>query len=380
MLLTIYAIAMVVAWAALAAYLVIGSGKIRYLRTVNAAGADSLPPVAVIIPVRNEEAEVEQALMSVCRLDYPQLSIVVINDRSTDTTPVILDHIAAAEPKLQVIHISELPSGWLGKNHALQKGYESTSEEWLLFTDADVVFSPGSLKKAMRYAQQNGLDHLSALPEVCSRSRLFRAVMNTFALMLDIKIRPWEVRNPSSPSSIGIGAFNLLKRSAYEKAGTHRAISLRPDDDLKLGERIKAAGLKQDVVYGEGELQLEWYTSLPAFIQGLMKNTFSVSDYKLPLAIGTALSAFLLLVLPVPLLLLSGHPYYLGGIAILIFQLALMLLKKGIKGSAWHGILVPFAGLVMVYIIIVSALRTLKQGGIYWRGSFYPLSELRKQS
>jgi hypothetical protein len=98
------------------------------------------------------------------------------------------------------------------------------------------------------------------------------------------------------------------------------------------------------------------------------------------MALGTAFSAFLVLVLPVPLLLLSGYPYFFFGIAIMICQVLLMLFKKGIQATAWHGLLVPAAGLVMMYIIIVSAFRTLRQGGIYWRGSFYPLSELRTQS
>jgi hypothetical protein len=116
--------------------------------------------------------------------------------------------------------------------------------------------------------------------------------MNTFALMLDIKLRPWDISDPSSKASMGVGAFNLVRREAYEKAGTHLAISLRPDDDLKLGERIKHAGFKQDIVYGENEVSLEWYTSLPQFINGLMKNMFSVSNYNAGVAMSTAISTF----------------------------------------------------------------------------------------
>ena len=178
---------------------------------------------------------------------------------------------------------------------------------------------------------------------------------------------------------MGVGAFNLVKRSAYEKAGTHAVISLRPDDDLKLGERIKGAGLRQDVAYGVGAVWLEWYTSLGQFVRGLMKNTFSVSNYQLPVALGTAFTTFLIVVLPVPLLLLAGTPYLWAGLIIQAAQVAIMVYKKGFVAKWWHALLIPFSGLVMVYIIIVSALLTLKQGGIYWRDSFYPLAELRKQ-
>lgn len=379
MILQIYAIVMFVMWAGMSLYLIINTRRIAYLKNIAPLPTDRAPAVAVIIAVKDEEAEVEEALRSVCALDYPNFRVIVINDRSTDNTASILQRMAENNPRLSLITVNELQQGWLGKNHALYRGYEASSEEWLLFTDADVKFEKATLRKAMQYVLQNNIDHLTALPEVTSRSSLFKSVMNTFALMLDVKLRPWDVPNPSSKTSMGVGAFNLMKRTAYEKAGTHQVISLRPDDDLKLGERVKHAGFRQEVVYGEGELSLQWYTSLGQFINGLMKNTYSVSNYNFGVALATALSTFLILVLPVPLLLLAGMPYTLMGVGILLSQIAIMVFKKGIKANWWDALLIPFAGLVMVYIIIKSALLTIKQGGIYWRDSFYPLSELRKQ-
>lgn len=338
------------------------------------------PSVAIIIAVKDEEAEVEEALRSVCALDYPHFRTIVINDRSTDGTAAILERMENTNPKLSLITVEKLEEGWLGKNHALYQGYRASSEEWLLFTDADVKFEPQALRKAMQYVAQKKLDHLTVLPEVTSQSSLFKSVMNTFALMLDVKLRPWDISNPSSTASMGVGAFNLVNRNAYEKAGTHSIISLRPDDDLKLGERIKHSGFRQDLVYGEKEISLQWYTSLWQFINGLMKNTFSVSNYQLGTAIGMALSTFLILVLPVPLFLLSGYPFAIAAGVMLLAQILVMMFKKGMNASWWHALLIPFSGMVMVYIVIKSALLTIKQGGIYWRDSFYPLSELKKQS
>ncbi|WP_066406021.1 glycosyltransferase [Flavisolibacter tropicus] len=379
MILTAYSIIMLLFWTGVSLYLIINCRKIVYLKDQTPLDEKSCPAVTVIIAVKDEEADVEDALHSVCELDYPNYNIIVINDRSTDTTSAILSRMASKHPRLHIINVEELPQGWLGKNHALYQGYKASSDEWLLFTDADVLFEKGALKKSMRYVLQKQLDHLTMFAQITSRSSLFKGVMNTFALMLDIKLRPWEISNPSSKASLGVGAFNLVKREAYEKAGTHSVISLRPDDDLKLGERVKSAGFKQDVLYGEKEIALEWYTSLQQFVNGLMKNMFSVSNYQVGTAIGTAISTFLILVLPVPLLLLSGSLYQLMGVVILIAQVLLMLLKKGIAAKWWHALLIPFSGLVMVYIIIKSTWLTIKQGGIYWRDSFYPLTELRKQ-
>lgn len=376
----IYSLLMLLSWVVVSVYLIIGSRRIIHLKKVAPLQTPAAPPVAIIVAVKDEEAEVETALRSVCQLDYPAFRVVVINDRSTDRTPEILQAMAARDPLITLINITDLPPGWLGKNHALFKGYQSSSEEWMLFTDADVLFAPQSLKKAMQYVQEQKLDHLTVLPEVTSRSPLFKSVMNTFALMLTVKLRPWEMSNPSSKASMGVGAFNLVKRTAYVQAGTHEAISLRPDDDLKLGERIKQAGLRQNLAYGDGEISLQWYTSLGQFVKGLMKNTFSVANYNLALAIGMAMATFLTLVLPVPLLLLLGLPYNLMAAVILLAQLAVMMLAYGVNARWWHALMIPFAGLVMVYIIIQSAILTLRQGGIYWRDSFYPLAELKKQA
>ncbi|RYD97526.1 MAG: glycosyltransferase, partial [Sphingobacteriales bacterium] len=290
MLLTIYASLMLLLWLATSALLLSGTRKISYLRDESTDTVTQAPSVAILIAVKDEEADLEQALQSVCALRYPNFRVVVVNDRSTDGTGAILSRMAQGNPLLTVLNVDELPAGWLGKNHALYRGYCAAEAEWLLFTDGDVQFAPDALQQAMHYVQRKDLQHLTVLPQVTSRSGLFRAVMNTFALMLDIKLKPWTVSDPDSPSSMGVGAFNLVQRKAYERAGTHLMISLRPDDDLQLGARIKASGSRQDVAYGEGALWLEWYSSLRAFVNGLMKNMYSVYDYKSGPAIGAAIA------------------------------------------------------------------------------------------
>lgn len=379
MILTYYFVFISLFWVLLSIYLIWNSAKVHYLKNVSPAAEIAFPPVDIIIAVKDEENEIARALTSVCQLAYPEFKIMVVDDRSTDRSAVILGLMASENPAISVLTIKDLPQGWLGKNHALYRGYKASAGEWMLFTDADVIFNLKSLNKAMNYALARELDHLAVIPEITSASAIFQSVMNTFALMLEVRQRPWAVPDPSSKASIGIGAFNLVKRTAYEKAGTHAAISMRPDDDLKLGERIKSAGLRQDVLYGEGEVSLDWYSGLQDFIKGLMKNTFSIADYNLLKAIAMALTCLLIFVVPVPLLLFSGSGGILLVVFILLSQIFLMLYKKGIRGKWWHALMIPFAGAVMTYIIVVSAVKTLRQGGIFWRDSFYSLKELKKQ-
>lgn len=366
-------------WILITLYLLLNSQKIKYLKSVVVSHPATEPSLAVIIAVRNEERDLSEALESMCQLDYSNYRLVVVNDRSTDRTPEILSRFEKLYPHLTVIHIDELPAGWLGKNHALYKGYQATSEEWMLFTDADVRYAPSTLNKAVQYCIDKQLDHLTVLPEVESRSTFFNSIMDTFKIMLNVRLKPWEASDPNSKAYFGVGAFNLVRRNAYEMAGTHKRIALRPDDDLKLAECIKSSGLKQDVAYGNELLSLEWYTSVKEFINGLMKNTFSTVDYNFPKVVVLCLITLFIFVAPIPLLLIGGGPTerYLA-IILVLFQIILFVFTRGMRGTWWYALMMPVAGSIMVYIMWVSAVRTLRQGGIYWRDSFYSLAELKK--
>lgn len=366
-------------WVGISLYLLINSYRIKFLHSVKSSDSQGEPPVAIIIAMRNEEAEMEKALISLCQLQYSSYRLILVNDRSTDKTPQILDDFAKRFSHLSVIHIDQLPAGWLGKSHALYRGYLASQEEWLLFTDADVVFKPDTLIKAINFSNRRGLDHLTVLPHIHSRSKIFNAVHATFKIMFDLQYRPWSVIDPGSDASIGIGAFNLVRRSAYEKAGTHLRFSLHPNDDLQLGECIKSSGGKQDVLYGDDQISYEWYSSLKAFVDGLMKNAFSSVKYSFPKAIINSIGALLFFSMPVPVLFLSGViQLQCMALIILLSQLVLYMLKPALHAKWWYIFIIPFAAMVMSYIMLKSAILTLLQGGIYWRESFYPLSQLKK--
>lgn len=376
MILFIYAIIENLFWISTSIYLLINGYKIRFLKSQPTIQNE--PSLAIIIAVRNEEESLEKALESVCNINYKNYRIIIVNDRSTDGTSAIIEKIILKYPRVHVENIKSLPVGWLGKNHALYKGYLATNEEWMLFTDADIVYNTGSINKAVGYAIANQLDHLAILPEVNSKSAVLDSVLNTFKLMVDLKTKPWKVKDPRSKASIGIGAFNLLTKKAYEKAGTHTCIKMRPDDDLKLGEKVKASGSKQDVLYGNGEVKLQWYKNVKEFVSALMKNTFSVCNYNPAQAIINAIITLLLFALPIPILLLFGTTIErLTTVIIIIFQSAMFLFKPAMKVKWWHVFMIPYSGFLMAFIILKSTYLTIKQGGIYWRDSFYSLAYLK---
>jgi cellulose synthase/poly-beta-1,6-N-acetylglucosamine synthase-like glycosyltransferase len=362
-------------WLLTSLYLRIQRPKIGFLSDITVSQTSPAPPLVIIIAVRNEETHLRQALQSVCQLQYPNYRILVVDDRSTDDTPRILTDFARQHPAISLLTISALPAGWLGKNHALFQGYLHTTEEWMLFTDADVEFAPQALDKALQYAGDHQLDHLTIMPLICSRSLGLRSLLATFKIMLELKLRPWAMRDPKSQASMGVGAFNLVRRQAYEKAGTHVPIALRPDDDLKLAEKLKKAGCRQDVLYGDGEVSLEWYTSVGEFVQGLMKNTFATSGYRWWLALATVGATLLAFALPLPLLLVLGQgtERAMAGL-ICLSWLPLFTGRQSQQSRWWFAFLVPAAGFLMAYILVKSTWLTLRQGGIFWRERFYPLS------
>lgn len=372
MILLVYSIIITVSTIGATIYVLWGMYKIKPLKTQTPITTE--PSLAIIVPVRNEEEDVEKALQSLCNINYSNHRIIVINDRSTDRTGEILkkfDH-----PHLTVITLDTLPEGWLGKNNALYQGYKNSTEEWLLFTDADIEYHPDAIKKAFGYVAKKDLDHLSILPDVNSRSKLLNSILATFSTMLMMFTRPWDAINPNRSGSIGVGAFILVKRTAYEKAGTHEAIKLRPDDDLRLGISIKKAGLRQDVLSGGGYLSLEWYKNVSQFINGLMKNAFPVRNYNVLMSTGDILATLFGMALPIPVMLIFGdNDIRLMASVLIAVNIFYMSVTKHNKW--WYGLMVPFAAFLMAYIIARSTFKTLKQGGIYWRDTFYSLATLK---
>jgi len=377
MLIQAYTVLLLFYWLVLAIYLLINGNRIQYLKHLETDAA-VIPSVAIIIPVRNEEQQLNVALTSVCNLVYENLEIVVVNDRSIDNTKNILTDLNTRFP-FKILDITALPDGWLGKNHALYIGTQATGATYFLFTDADIIFHKHTLSKAITYAQHKNLDHLTILPEITSISIGLKSVLATFIMMLTTLQRPWAARNKSSRASIGVGAFNLVKRDAYFQAGTHKAIAMRPDDDLQLAAAIKRSGGASDVLYGEDALQVEWYKSVYEFINGLMKNAFSGFNYSLIRVIGGVLGVLMFFVLPLPLVLIFGDDNERSLLVFaLICQLILFWKMPGAKNPWWIGLTIPYAGMVMIYIFIKAAYTNTRDGGIYWRGTFYSLAELRK--
>src|SRR5438270_1089467 len=218
------------------------------------------PRVSIIVPARNEEESVEQCLRSLLSLDYDNYEVIAVNDRSTDRTGEILErlsndpgssnHRGRVVPLLRVIHHTELPPGWLGKTHAMWTAAKEASGEWLLFTDADVLFKPDSLRRAIAYAEAEPADHVVLFPRMIMQRAGEYMMIAFFQTMFIFGHRPWKVADPSTDDHMGVGAFNLVRRRVYDAVGTYEALRMEVLDDMKLGKVVKKAGFEQRNVFG----------------------------------------------------------------------------------------------------------------------------------
>ena len=342
------------------------------------------PSVSLVVAARDEEAGVGEALGSVLDQDYPGgLEVLAVDDRSTDRTGGIIADLAARRPdRLKSLKVDRLPDGWLGKNHALYRGATEAGGEWLLFTDADVRFSPDCLELAMRYAQTERLDHLTLAPELLSRGVALKSFVTAFTFVFGVTQRPWRAPNPDAKEAVGVGAFNLLKKEAYLRAGTHEAIPLRPDDDMRLARLLKDAGYSQGVAYGTGCVSVEWHQTLGGAVKGLEKSIFPGVDYRLSAIVAASLLLFLTNIWPFAgVFLARRRPLRLLFGADVLAVLAMYAYGPRVSGYSLppqYVLLHPFGMGTFIYAAFRSAYVALARGGIEWRGTFYPLRLLKK--
>jgi glycosyltransferase involved in cell wall biosynthesis len=340
------------------------------------------PRVSIIVPARNEESDIEQTLTLLLKLDYDNYEVIAVNDRSTDRTGDIMEEVAASastQGRLRVIQHKELPPGWLGKAHAMWTATNAATGDWLLFTDADVLFKPDSVRRALAYAEAERADHVVLFPQMIMKTPGEYMMIAFFQTMFVFGHRPWKVADPKSRDHMGVGAFNLIRASVYESIGTYERLRMEVLDDMKLGKVVKNASFAQRNVFGGDLISIRWANGAMGVVDNLTKNFFAVLSFQWPRTLISAFGlAFLNLMpflgvwlahgwerLPYAVALGSMFSIYVG-----------MSWRSGVP--AYYFLLHPVSTVLFIYTLLRSMFLTLWNDGIIWRGTRYPLEELRK--
>jgi glycosyltransferase involved in cell wall biosynthesis len=344
----------------------------------------TLPDLTVIVPARNEAANIAATLRSLLAVEGVKLQIIAVDDRSTDQTGAIMDRLAESEAHeagktLDVLHLTELPSGWLGKTHAMAMAEQQASR--LLFTDADVLFHRDALRRALEYATQSGADHMVLLPTILLRSWGER-MMVAFLQVLSIwAIRLWRVpRSNARRDAIGVGAFNLIRRDVYHALGGWEALRLEVVEDLALGRRVKEYGFAQRVALGVDMVNVRWAWGAFGVVDNLTKNLFALFHFRSELLLGSACGLAIFTLFPWFACLAGRTMWWPTAAMSMALFLAYQRTGKYHHFSAAQMLLFPAAAVLFLYALLRSMLIAFWHGGVWWRGTFYSLRELRRRA
>ncbi len=375
-------------WVTVLIYMLVSTRAMPLLREVGVClptDRAEWPLLSVIIPACNEADHLEAALASVLEQDYPRLEIVLINDRSTDETGAIINRLADRDSRVKAVHIKSLPSGWLGKVHALHEGVNHARGDWYLFSDADVYFQPGALRRSVGYAIHHKLGHVTCLPELTTSSSFWLDVtIRSFFMLLCPTARLAEVNHRDSKWPIGVGAFNLVEAAAFKRTPGFEWLRMEPGDDIGLGLMLKKAGTHTRLLNADGEMRVPWYDSLWAMIRGLEKNSFGPgANYSYLRQILMVLFLWSLLFAPPLSVLLGGvlnNVVLIGASTVAFlatFVTALAMPRKSLR-DIFAYLFMPIGTLFVSLIMLRSAWKCFRNGGIDWRGTHYPIEQLRR--
>lgn len=349
-----------------------------------AAAIADAPLIAVIVPARNEAADIAATLRSLLAMEGVRLEILAVDDRSTDATGAIMDRMAAeaaAEGKnLTALHVSELPAGWMGKTHAMALAAGRATAPWLLFTDGDILFAKDSLQRALNFAESERADHMVVFPTLILKGFGERMMIAFFQGVSALFSRFWRIPVEGAKESLGVGAFNLIRADVYREIGGFESLRMEVLEDLRLGFEVKKRGFRQRVAFGRDLVRVRWVVGTAGMIRNITKNFFAAFRFRVlwTLVACAGLALFCL----GPFVALAGNWWLRGSTALVLLMLLLLYryYRQYTGIATWYAVTFPVGSSLVLYAILRSMILTLVRGGVVWRGTLYPLAELRKNA
>lgn len=350
---------------------------------------EDAPLISVCVPARNEERNIGRCVEALLAQTYPNFEIIVLDDRSTDSTPEILRHYVAQDDKLVVINGSDLPPGWAGKPFALTQAASAARGEWLCFVDADTFVTPEALAAVYAKAVETETDLFTIMTRQIMKTFWERTVLPLVMLALSVGFSPRKVNDPERKDAIANGQFIFIKRNVYEAVGGHEAIKGSIVEDKDLAVLVKGKGYRLVVADGREVASTRMYTSLSEMWEGWTKNIYlGLKDDRSLLLLGVfgaflAFTAALLLpawvIWGVALTVIGS---VLEGIVVLVEALALWgyliywraLASRGMGIPAWYALTIPIGAGVFAAMMITSAWNVLSGRGVTWKGRTYSSS------
>ena len=344
------------------------------------------PLISVCIPARNEERNIRTCVEAMLAQDFPNLEVIVLDDRSGDSTPLILAEIASRDSRLHPINGSDLPKGWAGKPHALFQASAYARGEWLCFVDADTFVTRETLSSCYAKAIETKADMFTIMTFQVLGSFWEKVVMPLVMTALSVGFSPRKVNDPNRKDAIANGQFILIKRSTYDAIGGHESVKDSIVEDKAISEKVKWNGYRLIVADGMRITRTRMYTSLPEMWEGWTKNIYlGLRDQPSMLMLG-AFGGFISLVAAffLPIWPLTGILWYLGGggwmagaviIQAMLFWVLLIheraKVARKLEISPWYAFTTPLGAAVFAAMMLVSTWKVVSGKGVTWKGRVY---------
>jgi glycosyltransferase involved in cell wall biosynthesis len=378
-MISIVSIVFTAAWCTFFLWAIASSLSVPVFERTNPVQPKAWPRLSVVIPACNEAEQVAAAGRTLMQQDYPELEILYVNDRSNDATEEVIGSLAGTDPRVRMISVSDLPEGWLGKVHALDVGTRNTGGDWILYTDADVHFEKTALRRAVAVAMEKGADHLTLIPSAHGRTFWLEVLLQTFAMSMVAGRNVTRIGKPGTRTFIGSGGFNLVRRSALEKTPGFQWLRMEVVDDLGLGFMLNRSGARSWLGASLREVHLDWYPNARSLFKGFEKNGFATMRFKIGRTIASVL--VLLAFFLAPWFAALALPALWAEAALVTaavsFGSFVIVWKRRFRRPILPALLIPLGPVLLVAILLRSSVRCLRQGGVTWRDTFYPLEQLR---
>lgn len=381
--LVLYAMVGPLAWAGFAALALLAYGRMRKFRRPRMPLPDPPPRVTILIPAKDEGAGIRACLERVLTQDYPNFSVLAVDDRSSDATGAIMDELAAAHPdRLRALHIPPggLPPGWLGKCNALYTAAAHADGEWLLFVDSDVKIEPDALSTAVARATRKNYDALSIMTRL-ECENFWEKLLLPLAAASVAAITKMSLTNHDKyrETAFANGQFFLIRRDTYEEVGGHAAVRDNITEDVALMRLMKAAGKRCRLYLGRDFASTRMHTTLPAMFSGWSRIYSGVTRRRaLPIIVAMlfvalcGLSAYVVLAASLVAFASSGRTDWLALslLHVAIMTVTLMGIYQMSGNPRRYALAFPLGGAVMI-AIYAAAIRACRTGTIAWRGTSY---------
>lgn len=335
---------------------------------------EDAPLVSVLVPARNEADRVlAQSISSILAQDYVRFEVIGVNDRSTDATGAILNSLAAADTRLRVIDGAELPPGWLGKPFAMHQALAHARGEWILATDADMIFDPAALRTAVAHALQREADALTFVPLFETGSFWERTMIPVWAWVFLMFTIFYRTDNPEARGAAGIGGFFLMRRTVLDRIGSYEALHDEVLEDVRLAEMIKRAGGRLLVVIAPHLIRTRMYRNFSEMWECCTKNWFAGMNNSLLLAMSAILSMYLIAVVPALVAIVAGAVglwwlFVPAALSWLLQVVVIVIMSVRSNVNPAYALTAPL-GLAFLYAMLFDSSMRISFGkGVKWKG------------